>query len=378
MHNKDDSAVNLWTAPTKSEMPAGRRPSWSASSQRRSSLSKVQVGGSTTHNSAGVDNIVDVSQFTKQLNTRTHVLSSHPTRDVSSTIDLGRVGDGDELVLGDDDDDDDDLRLDNILSCIVNDTKVDQATPVLGIVVGRPESMTSKNSSVAKAPSISVDNNKHVVKGGHNNRIQNSKIRHTIPIALENDIVHRIETPPIINTYHSVDEVNSPVSDEGGDKFLGVRDITVNNRFIASNDHGAEFSRSMSKSNIGLEYKPTAIRRTGADTGCSGDGTMVGNSLVDSILDDIDLSKNRTSDGCLSSQEQEQLSPLLQHEVTPPRGQFSTHNNTRAPPPNPASQGKSDNHVKTICRHSLSDMYILLFHNDSKSARWQQAKHRRR
>lgn len=322
-------------------MPVGRRPSWSASSQRRSSLSKAQGGGggSTTNNAtaSGVDTILDVSHFTKQMNPRNQIQSSLPTRNDPRA--------GDDIDIGDDDDDDD-FRLDNILSCIVNDQKVDQGKPLLDRSVARAElrgahntaSMEPKHSATeagASSSTFAVDNNLHFMNEDKNNFIQKQNMRHITPLDFVDEISsRRIETPPIQNTNPSVDEAHSPVSEDENDKLWSDELVTGQKRMIANGD----------ESKIRLESKfPISIRQSG------------GSSLVDSILDDIQLSSNsRNSGSYLSEQEPDKLTPLMHNEVTPPRGRFSTFNNTRASQTNPATQGKPGDHEHLcICTDSL-------------------------
>lgn len=333
-------------------MPVGRRPSWSASSQRRSSLSKAQggVGGVSTKNNAtasGVDAILDVSQFTKQMNPRNQIQSSLPTRDVSC---ITNPCVGDKLDIGDDDDDDDDFRLDNILSCIVNDQKVDKGKPLLERSVARAElrgadniaSMEPKHSSTeagASSSTLAVDNNLHFMNEGKNNIIPKQNMRHITPFDFVAEISsHRIESPPMQNTNPSVDEVDSPVSEEENDKLWSDERVTGQKRMIAN---GAE-------SKIRLKSKlPMSIRHTGGES-CGG------SSFVDSILDDIQLnSNNRSSSSYLSEQEPDKLAPLMHNEVTPPRGRFSTTNNTRVSQANPnvlgtSKQRKAENETSTL------------------------------
>jgi hypothetical protein len=275
-------------------MPVGRRPSWSAS-QRRSSLSKAQGGASTTNNAAfvGVDNIVSVSKFTKQMNPCTQA-----ARDVD-VVGLGR--EDCDLSIGDvvEDDDDEDLKLENILSCIVNDKTDNQGVPVLKGSIGIADlnsivSVTSKQNAVAEAL--------------------------------------RTETPPILKTNPCVDDATI---EEEDNKLLSIIDVAGHNRMIARKNQKPDNSSSGAETKIRLESKVEQ------DQVCNDGTSLARSSLVDSILDDIQMSNISRGSICFSDQDPNNLAPLLNsmtNEVT------KKTNTPTTVPPNRANRGKLNYH----------------------------------
>lgn len=313
-------------------MPGERKSSWSASSQRRSSLTKAQ-GGSLRKDNAGrvggVENIADVSKFTKQFNNRTKIPSSLPTRDVDLGVGNDDFGLDDD---NDDDDDDEDFKLDNILSCIVNEKETKHVEPLplpklngsvgLADLVGEDSanSMKSKYLSKVRAPSYAGKTNT-LVKGDKHSDLNR---RHITSLELEGDKPLRIDTPPIQNANPAVDEVNSPVSDEENDKLFSIRDVSDYNKMFVRQDQRPDYLC------------------TGVESKISGGDILARSLLVDSILDDIQLSTNsRSTDICSSDQGPDKLISLAD-AVTPPRGRITTKNSTHdATLPHRASRGKS-------------------------------------
>ena len=276
-------------------MPVGRRPSWSASSQRRSSLSKAQGGASTTNNAAfaGVDNIVNVSKFTKQMNPCTQA-----KRDVD-VVGLGR--EDSDLSIGNvfEDDDDEDLKLENILSCIVNDITDNQGVPVLKGSIGIAElnsivSVKSKQNAVAEAP--------------------------------------RTETPPILKTTPCVDEATM---EEEDNKLLSIIDVDGRNRMIAR-------KKKPDNSSSGVETKIRLESKLEQDQVCNDGTSLARSSLVDSILDDIQISNISRGSICFSDQDPNNLAPLL-NSMTNELMTKKTNTPTTVPPTR-ANRGKLNYH----------------------------------
>ena len=96
--------------------------------------------------------------------------------------------------------------------------------------------------------------------------------------------------------------------------------------------------------NTTLEPTHKAFRQTRIDKFCNSGGSLKGSSLVDTIIDDLQLSSsNRSSDSCSSLHERDKSTPLINitsEEITPPRGQLSSLNTRGLARSNPATQGE--------------------------------------
>lgn len=305
--------------------PGGRRRSWTASSQHRSRLNAK--GGGTTNNA--VDGIIDASQYAKQLNPYKQHSSSlrgsgssvqyQTTRGVSNDDDLGLDVDDDDLDLGDEDDDD--MRLDNILSSIVDDRKGDVKLSFLDSVGKNPDLMGGVNEGSSKynhgtaaeaLPSVVESNDFH------------TKI-HMTSVDFGSEISHPRETPPIQTMNSSIHEVGniSPVSEDDNDTNWSDGDATKLHKMMAEREQGPAFASG------GFE-DATKLEPISMMTGPK----FLRSSLVDSIIGDIDMSYNKSgSEAFISGPEPDNnLNPLTistLNALPPPRGRFSSYNDKR-------------------------------------------------
>mmetsp|Transcript_38953 Transcript_38953/g.71401 ORF Transcript_38953/g.71401 Transcript_38953/m.71401 type:complete len:1095 (+) Transcript_38953:195-3479(+) len=311
-----------------------RRTSWKTSSQRRS-----RSGAKGNNNIVGINNIA-VSQYAKQLNPyklSSSLRGSHHdslTRGVSDDI-LGIVDD--DLDLGDDEDDD--LGLDNILSSLVgiNDNKGDIQAPSSGGANKKSDDLGVNDFSMIEpsAPSSVVGD---VIDEKKEMFVMPPNRPHISQVNFGNEIAHRRETPPIQNT-SNLDEGNvSPVSEEDNDTLWSDGDATKAHNMMVQNGQGPAFSSGGFEDTTRLESMPM--------TGPSFQtGARRGSSLVDSIIDDIEM---RDNDASLQSSGQEPNSPLTitngAASLTPPRGRFSSnrHAQSRTLKPDPTANQPRD------------------------------------
>jgi len=322
--------------------PEARRRSWTVSSQRRSRLNAK--GGGTTNNAVDGINCIDASQYAKQLNPYKQHSSSlrgstgsavqyQTTRGASNDDDLGLNVDDDDLDLGDDDDDD--MRLENILSSIVDDSKSDAKMPSLDSVgkkgvIDEDSSKCNRRTAAEAPPSVVESDNFH------------SKIS-TSSVDFGGEISHPREMPPIHNTNSSIHEIGniSPVSDEDNDTNWSDGDATKLHKMMAQIDQVPAFAsggfvdatklESISRMN-GPTFRQIGVNNSGGGGG--GGGSLLSSSLVDSIIDDIDMSYgNNGSDIIIPGPESDiNLNPLANstsNALTPPRGRFSFSCNDR-------------------------------------------------
>ena len=326
--------------------PDARRRSWTASSQRRSRLNAK--GGGTTNNAVDGINCIAASQYAKQLNPYKQHSSSlrgstgsavqyQTTRGVSNDDDLGLNVDDNDLDLGDDDDDD--MRLENILSSIVDDSKSDVKMSSLDNVGKNPDDLGVIDEDYSKynhrnaaeaLPSVVESDNFH------------PKIS-TSSVDFGGEISHSREMPPIHNTDSSIHEIGniSPVSDEDNDTNWSDGDATKLHKMMAQIDQVPAFAsggfedatklESISRMN-GPTFRQIGVNNSGGGGGGVG-GSLLSSSLVDSIIDDIDMSYgNNGSDIFISGPESDNnLNPLANStpNLTPPRGRFSSSYNDR-------------------------------------------------
>jgi hypothetical protein len=232
--------------------------------------------------------------------------------------------DGDDLNL-DDDDDDDDMRLDNILSSIVNDCKDD--------------------AKLEAVPSV-VDSNDF-----------NSKISVS---SVDFGSAHPRETPPVQNTSSSIREVGniSPVSEE--DTNWNDGDATRLHKITRIDQEPAfafgRFEHAKLLESIPMMTEPT-IHQIGVDTGGGGSGSSVVSllkkSCVDFIIDDIDMNyiNNRFVSGPESDNDLNPITTSTANASTPQRGRFSSYSDRRH------AQGslKKDENPKDAVHSKLHD-----------------------
>jgi hypothetical protein len=287
-----------------------RRRSWTAS-QRRSRLNSKD--GGTTNNAVDGLDIIAADQYAKKLNPYKQISSSLrsstdnsvkylTTRDITNDDDTRLNVDGDDLNL-DDDDDDDDMRLDNILSSIVNDSK--------------------DVSKLEAVPSV-VDSNEFY-----------SKLSVS---SVDFGNTHPIETPPVQNTSSSFREVGnmSPVSEEDRNWNNGdsARLHNIVPRIDQEPTFAATFEGAKPLDSIPMTTEPT-IHQMGVNTGNGGSGNggvlPLKKSCVDFIIDDIGM--NYTNNRFVSGPELDNiLNPITTSTANASasrRDRFSTHGDRR-------------------------------------------------
>jgi hypothetical protein len=294
-------------------LPNGRRRrrSWTASSQRRSRLNSIE-GGTTNNAVDGID-IIAASQYAMKLNPYKQISLSlrsstdssvryQMTRNITDDDELRLNNDGDDLNLDDDDDDDDDdMRLENILSSIVNDSKDD----------AKLEAVPSVVENVDFHSKISVSS-----------------------VDIGSDISPR-ESHPVQNTNSSIGEVGniSPVSEE--DTNWSDGDATRLHKIMARIDqeHAFEcggFEGAKKLESISMMTEPT-IRQIGVNTGLGGSGgssiSPLKNSCVNSIIDDSDMNYINSiyDSGPESDNNLNPLTTCTSNARTPPKGRFFSY-----------------------------------------------------
>lgn len=291
-------------------MPASRRHSWKTPSHWHNRGNKA----------VEIDNIA-VSQYAKQLNPYKPASNlrgsgqghsgSITRRPSASDDDLGIDSVDEGLDLGDDDES---MCLENILSSIAgiddNEEVNNSNPPASGGANDESTNLeeTNKDGNADNAEELFQDVLDIHCPPPHNNRED-----------CGNGIAHRIETPPIQDT-HAVDNVVdiSPVSEEDSNTLWTDGDATKEHKIMmAQTGEGPAFASGGFDDNVSrLESMP--ISGPSFQNGSKG-----GSSLVDSIIDDLEISDN-------NNKMVPNIPSVVQERnnsagLKPPRGRFSTN-----------------------------------------------------
>mmetsp|Transcript_475 Transcript_475/g.944 ORF Transcript_475/g.944 Transcript_475/m.944 type:complete len:1172 (-) Transcript_475:117-3632(-) len=338
-------------------MKAGRRTSWKTSSQRRS---RSNAKGGTNDN-VGIGNIA-VSQYTKQLNP--YKLSSSLRGSQGSTRSRTRgVSDENDLGLDDDDfdlgDDDDELGLENILSSIadLNNRQGDDDVELPSPAGASNKSDSGGNNDESSKPSYTTAPSSSAGGANNNNDMEEQqhqppKMPHIFsPVDFGNEIANLRETPPIQNTNSIIDEPGniSPVSDGDIDTLWSDGDATRQHKLMVQTGQMVPAFSSGGFEDATSRMETTMITgpsfQTGVKSGCS----LVGSSLVDSIIDELELTDQHAKSH-ISNQEPTHL-PLTNNSsnaLTPPRGgRFSYNKRAQA-----QTTAKSDTRANSNMSHA--------------------------